>query len=102
MSKKDDEIGLLNATAVELRREIGQWKEVSEAANRKLSRAEELLRAAYDLLRRANDSTSVVAATEIEVRYDGADCDGLCLLEDIAGALGLGDAAPIPLESEAE
>jgi hypothetical protein len=48
-----------------------------------------LLRAAYDLLQQANSSHYVLQATDIIVHYDNAECDGACLMEDIAVELGL-------------
>ena len=64
-------------------------------------RKDVLLRAAYDLLTRSEYGTFVEEAATIEVRYDGANCDGYCLREDIADALGITkDTDPIPLEAE--
>ena len=48
-----------------------------------------LLRAAYDLLKQADADHFVRQATEIIVHYDDADCDGYCLMEDIAAELGI-------------
>jgi hypothetical protein len=60
-----------------------------------------LLRAAYDLLKRADAGHFVEEATCILVRYDEADCDGHCLMEDIAHELELEDGTkPIPLVDE--
>jgi len=62
------------------------------------NRKEILLRAAYDLLKRSTQDHYVREATSILTRFDGADCDGYCLMEDIATELGLDDdAEPIPL-----
>jgi hypothetical protein len=64
-------------------------------------RKEILLRAAYDLLKRSTGDHYVREATSIIVRFDNADCDGYCLMEDIATELGLDDdTEPIPLSSE--
>lgn len=66
-------------------------------------RKEVLLRAAYDLLRRSTQSHFVQEATSILTYYDGANCDGYCLMEDIANELELDDdAEPIPLKPEAQ
>jgi hypothetical protein len=66
-------------------------------------RKEILLRAAYDLLRRSTQDHFVREATSIPVRFDNANCDGYCLMEDIAAELGLDDdAEPIPLGPENE
>ena len=54
-------------------------------------RKEILLRAAYDLLSKANNSFYVLDPMGTTVFYDGADCDGSCLMEDIAHELGLKD-----------
>lgn len=64
------------------------------------NRKDVLLRAAFDMLRRSIDSPYIIIETcEIETHYDGADCDGFCLMEDIAAELGIeNDAKPIPLE----
>ena len=55
------------------------------------NRKEILLRAAYDLLRKASEMHYVQEATHITVFYDDADCDGYCLMEDIAAELDLDD-----------
>ncbi len=46
-----------------------------------------LLKAAYDLLKKAEEGHYVEQATAIVVHYDDADCDGHCLMEDIANEL---------------
>jgi len=66
-----------------------------------MDRKDVLLRAAYDLLMRADERSIALPATSIETRYDDANCDGACLREDIALALGIDDdTAPIPLGPE--
>lgn len=50
----------------------------------KLHRAEILLRAAYDILEKCDKSGYVVSALEQTAHYDGTDCDGRCLMDDIA------------------
>jgi hypothetical protein len=63
------------------------------------NRKDILLRAAYDLLRRAGDSPFVLEANCILTQYDGTNCDGACLMADIASELGLVDdhVEPKPL-----
>ncbi len=64
-----------------------------------IDRKEILLRAAYDLLKRSTEHNFVQEATSILTHYDDADCDGYCLMEDIATELGLDDdTAPISLD----
>jgi hypothetical protein len=64
-------------------------------------RKEILLRAAYDLLKRSTQDHFVREATSIVTRFDDANCDGWCLMEDIASELGLDDdTEPIPLGPE--
>ena len=48
-----------------------------------------LLRAARDILRKCNDSHYVLNAMEVTAFYDGTDCDGSCLMEDIECELGI-------------
>jgi len=62
-----------------------------------LDRTKVLLRAAYDLLTKADRAHFVEQATHITTWYDEADCDGYCLREDIAEELGIGDDTD-PLE----
>ena len=63
------------------------------------NRKEVLLRAAYDLLKSSTRDHHVREATSIVVRYDDANCDGYCLMDDIAAELDLGDdTQPIPLQ----
>lgn len=49
-----------------------------------------LLRAAYALIRKCP------VAQETIVRYDGADCDGYCLMYDIKKALADAAKRPVP------
>lgn len=48
-----------------------------------------LLRAAYDMLKKQRDSHYVISPFETTVFYDEAECDGYCLMEDIATELNL-------------
>lgn len=52
-------------------------------------RLEVLLRAAYELLRRQEESSYVLNLLSETVYYDGAERDGNCLMEDIAAELDL-------------
>lgn len=52
-----------------------------------------LLRAAYDLLKKAEDAFYVQDPLEVTVFYHDAICDGSCLKDDIANELGLEDGA---------
>ena len=57
-----------------------------------------LLRAAWDLLKQSTQDYYVREATSITTRYDNANCDGYCLMDDIAAVLNLeDDTEPIPL-----
>lgn len=56
-------------------------------------RKEILLRATYELLKQQRESSEVLDSMAQIVHYDGADCDGHCLLEDIADELGIDDLA---------
>jgi len=70
-----------------------------EAVIKRGNRSPVLLRAAYDLLKRADDNHFVDQATSIVTHYDGVDCDGYCLMEEIADELGLEESTePIPLD----
>jgi hypothetical protein len=53
------------------------------------ARKEELLRAAFDLLQKQNKSGYVLNLLEETVFYDGTDCDGYCLMEDIRSELDI-------------
>jgi len=48
-----------------------------------------LLRAAYDLLKKQDGNMYVLNLLTETVPYDGTDCDGYCLMEDIASELYL-------------
>lgn len=53
------------------------------------NRKDVLLKATYDLLKRCSESTEVLNVLEETVKYDGAKCDGYCLMEDIAIELNI-------------
>jgi hypothetical protein len=48
-----------------------------------------LLKAAHALLKRQHQSSEVLDLTAETVFYDDAECDGLCLMDDIADELEL-------------
>jgi hypothetical protein len=60
---------------------------------RKMSedRKDILLKAAFDLLKRQNECGIVLNLLEQTVFYDEADCDGYCLMQDIAIELDIED-----------
>lgn len=58
------------------------WKEEI-----KLTREQELLIAAWKLLNKQNESAYVLNMLEETVHYDGEDCDGSCLMDDIETCL---------------
>lgn len=48
-----------------------------------------LLKACYDMLKKCSEGLYATSPMEETVFYDGADCDGYCLMEDIKHELGL-------------
>lgn len=52
-----------------------------------MTRAKVLLQATRDLLSKQKESYIVLDMLEQTVHYDGADCDGNCLLDDIDNLL---------------
>lgn len=52
-------------------------------------RKEILLKAAYDLLKKQKGSPYVLDLLGESVFYDGTDCDGSCLMDDIAIELNI-------------
>lgn len=67
----------------------------------KENRKEVLLRATYDILKRSAQSHYVVSALELAAHYDGTNCDGYCLMDDIMNELDLADdQMPIPLSED--
>lgn len=60
-----------------------QWMSATLAAEAALTRARTLLDATVAFVTKADTSSIVESIVEMTVRYDGADCDGLCLRDDI-------------------
>lgn len=48
-----------------------------------IERSKTLLEASREILRKSEESTVVVSATELTAFYDEAECDGYCLKDDI-------------------
>lgn len=48
-----------------------------------------LLKAAYDLLKKQANTNYILDLLRETVFYDGADCDGYCLMDDIEAELEL-------------
>lgn len=46
-----------------------------------------LLQACYDMLKKIDKEPFVMSPFEMTVHYDGAECDGYCLMDDIATEL---------------
>jgi hypothetical protein len=57
--------------------------------SKKLARAEVLLQAAFDILKQQHDSGEVLNCLSLTANYDGTECDGHCLMEDIAAELDI-------------
>lgn len=55
------------------------------------SRKEVLLRAVYGILKEQSNTSEVLHSLSQTVHYDDADCDGYCLMADIAAELGIDD-----------
>lgn len=54
-----------------------------------MDREKILLNAAYNLLKKCDDGPYVKNALEETVFYDDEECDGYCLMEDIATLLDI-------------
>lgn len=54
-----------------------------------MNRKDILLKAAYKLLKQCHESGYVLDVLSETTFYDGADCDGYCLANDIAHELDL-------------
>lgn len=60
-----------------------------ERARQPVDRKTVLLKAAYDILKKVKDAPYVESAMEMTAFYDEAECDGFCLMEDIATELDI-------------
>lgn len=56
-----------------------------------MDRKEYLLRQVLKLFKQQNESCYVLNIKEMTIIYDGAECDGSCLCEDIMEELGIDD-----------
>lgn len=52
-----------------------------------IARAEILLQAAYDILQKCDEGPYVKNVMDETAIWDGVECDGLCLMEDIGELL---------------
>lgn len=75
----------MEVTIKELRRKNDLMEEKYNMDNvqEALNRAKTLLKAAGKLLKKQENAYYVLNLLEETVYYDGAECDGLCLLDDI-------------------
>lgn len=48
-----------------------------------LERAKVLLKATRDILQKCDDSSYVLNVLEVTAEWDGTECDGYCLMDDI-------------------
>lgn len=56
-----------------------------------IERAKILLKATYDLLKRQAESPFVLNILDETTVWDGVECDGYCLMEEIEECLDLAD-----------
>lgn len=54
-----------------------------------IDRKEVLLKAAFDIFKQQREASEVLNCLSLKADYDGTECDGGCLLEDIANELGI-------------
>ena len=57
----------------------------------KYNRMKILLKAAFDILKKQDESFYVLNCLATTVVWDGAECDGQCLMEEIAEILEIED-----------
>ena len=53
------------------------------------NRAKTLLKATYDILKKCDESYYVLDVLEQTAVWDGCECDGYCLMEEIEDLLGI-------------
>lgn len=63
-----------------------------------MDRKEYLLRQVLKLFKQQRESRYVQNIEEMVITYDGAECDGSCLCEDIMEELGIDDLDDIEAE----
>lgn len=56
-----------------------------------MDRKEYLLRQVLKLFKQQRQTPYVLCIEEMQIIYDGAECDGTCLCEDIMAELGIDD-----------
>jgi hypothetical protein len=54
-----------------------------------VDRKTELLEQVLEMFKQCDESTFEMSPFDAELFYDGADCDGYCLRDDIASELGV-------------
>lgn len=64
------------------------------AHENQMTRADVLLRACYEILKKCNQGPYVKDAMEQTAFYDDAECDGLCLMDDIQAYFDEREANP--------
>ena len=62
---------------------VAEKQESVEQMKQALDRAKVLLKATYDILQKQEESPYVLNVLETTAEYDGTECDGNCLEEDI-------------------
>ena len=72
----------------ELSAQLGLKEALLVEANIKIERKDVLLKATSDILKKNDDSYYVTNFSEMTAFYDGTECDGYCLWEDIKDNLG--------------
>ena len=58
---------------------------------KKPDRRDVLLRAAYDIFKKCEESPEVLEVHAVTAQYDDTECDGYCLQQEIEDLLGIED-----------